>query len=171
MTFLCGKLGLYSNGGGVINTVVRVELGCERLRDRFDNLKIGYWRRMLVVDPTRLLYKVAIFRHQERVNRSVSPSPQNTAAPVRTELFPLFDPPPHHNHKGGTLDCIRTIESTLQRHSLSPYWLDPEAVICTPRDQWKDIHTGHPYEALKKTNDVERAAEMAAHPSTRLSGR
>ena len=56
------------------------------------------------------------------------------------------------------------METVLRRHSLTPYWLNPDAVTHTPRYEWKGIT----YDAVDRTSDAERAADMAAHPSTRL---
>jgi hypothetical protein len=63
--FLRGTLGLHANGGGVSNDVVRAEAGCEALVDRWAKLKLGYWRRLFVAAPNRLLLAVAKFRHAE----------------------------------------------------------------------------------------------------------
>ena len=63
--FLRGTLGLHDNGGGVSNDVVRAEAGCEPLADRWAKLTLGYWRRLFVAAPGRLLLRVARFRHAE----------------------------------------------------------------------------------------------------------
>jgi hypothetical protein len=65
MTFLRATLGLHANGSGVADEVVRAETGCERLQDRWMKLKLGYWRRLFVAKPGRLLRVVAEFRHRE----------------------------------------------------------------------------------------------------------
>ena len=64
-SFLRGTLGLHDNGGGVSNDVVRAEAGCEPLDDRWAKLTLGFWRRLFVAAPGRLLLRIARFRHAE----------------------------------------------------------------------------------------------------------
>ena len=54
-SFLCVTLGLHDNRGGVSNDVVRAEAGCEPLADRLVKLTLGFWRRLIVAAPERLL--------------------------------------------------------------------------------------------------------------------
>jgi hypothetical protein len=65
MIFLRGTLGLHDNGNRVANDMIRAKAGCELLRTRWDKLQLGYWRRLFVAEPSRLLRRVAAFRWAE----------------------------------------------------------------------------------------------------------
>ena len=67
MVFLRGVLGLHANGSGVSDAVIRAEVGCEPLADRWAKLKLGYWRRIFNAEGGRLLRHVGEFRHTEWV--------------------------------------------------------------------------------------------------------
>ena len=101
--FLRGTLvlGLHGNGSGVSNHVVRAETGCERLRDRWAKLQLGYWRRVFVAPSHRLLRQVIEFRHNERQR------PDGV---------------------WGTRGWLPSVERTLPRVGLGAYWTLPSAV-------------------------------------------
>jgi hypothetical protein len=65
LKFVRGVVGLHKNGSGVANEVLRAEVGCERLRDRWAKLRLGYWRRVFTAPRGRLLRDVAEFRRRE----------------------------------------------------------------------------------------------------------
>ena len=44
---------------GVPNVLVRAELGLEKLESRWEKLRLGYWRRIQVAQPSRALVAVA----------------------------------------------------------------------------------------------------------------
>ena len=99
MTFLRGTLGLHANGSGVANEVVRAELGCERLQDRWTKLKLGYWRRLFSAPQSRLLRVVAEYRWRERV---------------------------HSGGEGyGSSGWMPTAEAALKRVGLRQHWCAP----------------------------------------------
>ena len=51
MKFLRGAVGLHKKGSGVADEVLRAEVGCERLEDRWSKLRLGYWRRIFTAPP------------------------------------------------------------------------------------------------------------------------
>ena len=98
-TFLRGTLGLHANGSGVADDALRAEAGCEPLKDRWAKLKMGYWRRLFIAKPDRLLRVVATFRHQERVRSG--------------------------GHGFGSKGWMRTAQAALSSAGLADYWDDP----------------------------------------------
>jgi hypothetical protein len=101
MIFLRGTLGLHDNGSGIADDIIRAEAGCELLRTRWDKLQLGYWRRLFVAEPTRLLRRVAAFRWAESRGNSTY----------------------------GTCSWMRTSERTLRAVGLQDYWLEPARVV------------------------------------------
>ena len=109
MTFLRGTLGLHSNGSGVADEVVRAELGCERLCDRRLKLKLGYWRRLFVARPNRLLRKIATFRWAERTSAGGY----------------------------GTRGWMATAESAFTRTALQQFWHAPADAAAQSLSNWR----------------------------------
>ena len=137
MTFLRGTLGLHSNGSGVANEVVRAEMGCERLQDRWAKLKLGYWKRLFSAPAGRLLRVVAEFRWKERVRSG---------------------------GKGyGSRGWMPAAEATLKHAGLDLHWQTPEALAILPPAAWRTLV----HEAVDATSNTERATRMASLPSTR----
>ena len=110
-TFLRGTLGLHRNGSGVSNHVVRAETGCERLRDRWTKLQLGYWRRVFVAPAHRLLRVVVAFRHKER-RRSGGV----------------------HGSRG----WLPLVERALSSSGLHRYWVAPTATALLSSGEWKE---------------------------------
>ena len=110
-TFLRGTLGLHHNGSGVSNCVVRAETGCERLRDRWAKLQLGYWRRIFLAPQQRLLRIIVTFRHRER----------RMAGGVY-----------------GVRGWLPLVERALTRVGLHRYWTVPSALALLPEGEWKD---------------------------------
>ena len=56
---------------GVSNDFLRAELGMERMQSRWAKLRLGYWRRLLIASPERLLRRLTILRivHSEQGGR------------------------------------------------------------------------------------------------------
>ena len=110
MTFLRGTLGLHENGSGVADDLIRAEAGCERLRTRWEELQLGYWRRLFVAPPHRLVRQVAAFRWAER--RA-------------------------NNPKFGTRGWMRTAETTLTAAGLQEFWEEPGQVRAISKMAWR----------------------------------
>jgi hypothetical protein len=107
--FLRGTLGLHANGGGVSNDVVRAEAGCEALADRWAKLKLGYWRRLFVASPDRLLLLVAKFRHAE------------LAAGAGY----------------GSRGWMLTARDALQQHGMTDAWTNTTVAVGTNEFEWR----------------------------------
>jgi hypothetical protein len=137
MSFLRGTLGLHSNGSGVADEVVRAEVGCERLQDRWSKLKLGYWKRIFSAPVNRLLRVVAEFRRKERVQSS--------------------------GKAYGSRGWMRTAEVTFKRVGMHAYWHTPEVAAAMPLDAWRSLV----FEAVDATSDSAREARMAGLSSTR----
>jgi hypothetical protein len=110
-TFLRGTLGLHRNGSGVSNCVVRAEAGCERLKDRWAKLQLGYWRRVFVAPQHRLLRAIVAFRHSERRTASGT---------------------------CGVRGWLPLVERTLTRLGLHRYWSVPSATAMLSPWAWKE---------------------------------
>ena len=65
MKFLRVAVGLHKKGSGVADEVLRAEVGCERLEDRWAKLRLGYWRRIYAAPRSRLLRELVDFRRRE----------------------------------------------------------------------------------------------------------
>jgi hypothetical protein len=111
-TFLRGTLGLHTNGSGVSNHVLRAETGCERLKDRWAKLQLGYWRRVFVAPAHRLLRTVISFRHGER----------RRAGGVY-----------------GVRGWLPSVERTLTRVGLHRYWTNPDSTARHTHGSWKEV--------------------------------
>jgi hypothetical protein len=112
MTFLRGTLGLHENGSGVADDMIRAEAGCELIRTRWDKMQLGYWRRLFVAPPTRLLRRVAAFRWAERRGNSTN---------------------------YGTRGWMRTAETTLRAAELQAYWDEPARVRALSVVTWRKL--------------------------------
>jgi hypothetical protein len=110
-TFLRGTLGLHANGSGVADDAVRAETGCEMLVDRWAKLKLGFWRRLFVAAPDRLLRVVAAFRHSENVQSD--------------------------GRGYGSRGWMPTARAELARVGLADYWEDPRETTTDDEDIWK----------------------------------
>ena len=130
MTFLRGTLGLHANGSGAADEVIRAETGCERLRDRWTKLKLGYWRRLFVAPETRLLRKVAEFRWQERI----------TSGGVGY----------------GSIGWMATAETSLSAMGLDAFWRAPSNAADMELADWRSLT----YEAVNAASDTARATRM-----------
>ena len=108
--FIRGTLGLHANGSGVSNEMLRAEVGCERIQDRWTKLKLGYWRRVFSAPPTRLLRVVATFRHRERVAGAGGL---------------------------GSRGWMRTAETAFARCGMQDQWQDTGACTTMDVDAWK----------------------------------
>ena len=138
MTFLRGTLGLHANGSGVANEVVRAEVGCERLQDRWAKLKLGYWKRLFSAPAGRLLRVVAEFRWRE------------------------------HAHSGGigygSRGWMPTAKAAFARVGMQNYWRTPEVMAETLPSIWRV----KVYEAVDAASNREREARMINLPSVRV---
>ena len=135
-TFLRGTLGLHSNGSGVADDVLRAEAGCEPLEDRWAKLKLGYWRRLFVAKPDRLLRRVAAFRYQEYV--------LSGGAGL------------------GRRGWMGTAHKALHSAGLTPYWEVPRKAANEVKKAWQE----RAYEAVESNSDANRAARMVHMVST-----
>jgi hypothetical protein len=111
MKFLRGTLGLHSKGSGVADEVVRAETGCERLRDRWAKLKLGYWRRLFAAPQGRLLREVAEFRWEERRAGGSA---------------------------HGTRGWMPSAERMLAAANMEADWHTPRTAAGSQRETWKD---------------------------------
>lgn len=136
MTFLRGTLGLHANGSGVANEAVRAEAGCERLRDRWDKLKLGYWRRVFSAPAGRLLRVVAEYRHREHI----------TSGGVGL----------------GSRGWMRTALASFTKHGMAPFWLTTSLAFGVSALTWKRMV----YDAVDRTSDAERRERMDGLGST-----
>jgi hypothetical protein len=132
MKFLRGTLGLHEKGSGVADEVVRAETGCERIRDRWTKLQLGYFQRVFAAPVTRLLRKVAEFRWGERV----------------------------HMHRAGgrygTRGWMAAAETALTRVGLQAFWDRPADAAAQDSAEWGRVV----YDAVDTTSDAARAARM-----------
>ena len=109
LKFLRGTLGLHKNGNGVSDAVLRAEMGCERLQDRWTKLRLGYWRRLFKTPRGRLLRDIAEFRMQEWITSE---------------------------GKGwGSNGWMVTAKKCLDSHGLEAYWKNPCNI--TRKESWK----------------------------------
>ena len=135
MTFLRGTLGLHENGSGVSDVVVRAEVGCEQLVSRWAKLKAGYWRRIFIAPPERLLRRVADHRHKE---------------------FTLPS-----NNRWGNLGWMKTAHNTLVEYGLGPEFDCPELVRGRSVGEWRT----KVYNSVELRTDASRATEICSLPS------
>jgi hypothetical protein len=133
MTFLRGTLGLHANGSGAANEAVRAELGCELLRDRRLKLKLGYWRRLFVAQPNRLLRKVAEFRWAERSGAGGY----------------------------GSRGWMPTAEAAFTRSGLQRFWQTPADAAALPVPEWR-ARTYEAVEARSDDERSVRMANMTS---------
>jgi hypothetical protein len=110
MTFLRGTLGLHANGSGVSNHVVRAEAGCERLKDRWAKLQLGYWRRVMAAPAHRLLRQVVLFRYSEC----------------------------QHDGRYGTSGWLPSMKRTLEHVGLNWCWTTPTTLGTLSQQEWKE---------------------------------
>jgi len=105
LKFVRGVVGLHKNGSGVANEVLRAEVGCERLRDRWAKLRLGYWRRVFTAPRGRLLRDVAEFRRREWIAS---------------------------NGRGwGSRGWMPTMKATLDTYGMKTAWDHPEKISRT----------------------------------------
>ena len=122
-SFIRSTLGLHRNGSGVADVVVRAEVGSERLTDRWAKRKLGFWRRVFLAPTSRILRKVADFRHNERLVFNASITAAMAADPTLTR-------PPHNLHTGyGSRGWMPAMEATLTRVGLAAYWPTPDLAV------------------------------------------
>jgi hypothetical protein len=140
-TFLRGTLGLHRNGSGVSNHVVRAETGCERLRDRWAKLQLGYWRRVFVAPANRLLRVVVSFRHKERR--------------MSGGVF-------------GRRGWLPQVERTLTRVGMHRYWLGPTATALLPAGAWRDKVYKAVDSASDKTRAIEMLEQRSSRLYTEV---
>ena len=129
--FLRGALGLHRNGSGVSNDILRAEVGCERIRDRWSKLTLGYWRRVFTAPSDRLLRVVAETRHAERVRSG--------------------------GVGYGRLGWMPAAERALQAAGLYDYWADTSAIRDTTETGWRN----RVYDAVNADSDASRHGRMA----------
>jgi hypothetical protein len=135
LKFLRGTLGLHKKGSGVSNEVLRAEVGCERLRDRWTKLRMGYWRRVFAAPRGRLLRDLLDFRRREF----------DTSA-----------------GKGwGSKGWVGTVKTTLDLHGMGEFWANPEKAGAMCPDEWKD----KVYDAVNTRSDAYRAVTLSVKPS------
>jgi len=137
MVFLRGTLGLHSNGSGVSDDAIRAETGCERLRDRWTKLRMGYWRRVFTAKEGRLLRTVAEFRHKECLASQTNGT------------------------KYGMQGWMLTACTTLMKHGFSAEWAQPERTAAYGVAEWK----GRVYDAVDAYTDAARHNRMLSLPT------
>ena len=140
-TFLRGTLGLHSNGSGVSDDVLRAEVGCERLEDRWAKLKLGYWRRIFDTEPDRLLRVVATFRHREHVRSG--------------------------GNGFGSRGWMPTAKLALDNAGLTSYWDEPRRAARECPSGWR----ARVYHAVETISDNNRTTRMAVMPSAQVYNR
>ena len=129
--FLRGVLGLHRNGSGVSNDILRAEVGCERICDRWSKLTLGYWRRVFTAPADRLLRVVAEARHAERARSG--------------------------GVGYGKLGWMPAAERALQAAGLYDYWVDTSAIRATTVNGWRE----RVYDAVNADSDASRHGRMA----------
>jgi hypothetical protein len=140
-TFLRGTLVLHANGSGVADDALRAEAGCERLEDRWAKLKMGYWRRLFIARPDRLLRVVAAFRHQEHVRSGGSGF--------------------------GSKGWMPTAKAALSKAGLMDYWDEPRKAARESLSRWKE----RVYHAVEAVSEADRSARMRRMSSVRMYNR
>ena len=136
MKFLRGAVGLHKKGSGVADEVLRAEVGCERLEDRWSKLRLGYWRRIFTAPRGRLLRDLVDFRRREWMGS---------------------------NGKGwGSKGWLGTVKTSLDSHGLSKFWAEPHAAARKGALEWKSMV----YDAVDHGSDVSRAVNLANKPSS-----
>ena len=135
LKFLKGVMGLHKNGSGVANEVLRAEVGCERLVDRWNKLRLGYWRRVFVAPRGRLLRDVIDFRRREWVASS--------------------------GNGWGSKGWVKTVKSSLDMHGLGEFWTNPGRAATMNAEDWKNTI----YDAVNALSDENRATKLAEKPS------
>ena len=131
LKFIRGVLGLHENGSGASSEALRAEVGAEPIASRWAKLKLGYWRRIFMAQPDRLLRVVATERHRE----------------LRCGA----------NRLGG-LGWMRTAKGDLERYGLDDYWSNIDS--CTmDKNQWKHLVYARVDEVFDRKRD-ERMTDM-----------
>lgn len=95
---------------GVPNVLVRAELGLEKLESRWEKLRLGYWRRIQVAEPSRALAVVARNRRWQ-----LSWGTGNIGK---------------HGWMAGTRQLLRD-------RGLAEHWSDPVVCATTTKEVWK----------------------------------
>ena len=124
------------HGGGVADDVVRAETGCERLQDRWQKLKLGYWRHLFTAKPGRLVRVVAESRYHECM--------------VSDRLG------------SGNRGWMHSARDALYACGLGSFWHNAPLVAQISLPKWRDMV----YRAVNNTSDNTRRARMQELPST-----
>jgi hypothetical protein len=135
LKFLRVTLGLHKSGSGVCNEVVRAEAGCERLRDRWTKLRMGYWRRVFAAPHGRLLRDLIDFRRRE------------------------WDA--SGGRGWGAKGWVGTVKTTLDLHGLGEFWGSPEKAAAMDAPEWKT----RVYDAVDARSDAHRVVSLTTKPS------
>ena len=115
---------------GVPNVLVRAELGLEKLESRWEKLRLGYWRRIQVAEPSRALAVVARARTWQ----------------LRWGTADI-----------GKLGWMTGTRQLLHDRGMSEYWSDPAVCASTTKDTWKVMVYGKVEAHFEKEREREVA--------------
>jgi hypothetical protein len=97
---------------GVPNVLVRAELGLEKLESRWEKLRLGYWRRIQVAEPSRALVAVARARRWQLMWGGAGM---------------------------GKLGWMGGTRQLLHDRGMAEYWSDPAKCARLSKRQWDDM--------------------------------
>lgn len=122
---------------GVSNDFLRAELGMERMQSRWAKLRLGYWRRLLIASPERLLRRLTILRivHAEQGGRIA---------------------------QGWMVGTRKMLETC----GLGQFWLDPAAVSRMAKEDWKKM-VAEAVEGVEDKERERRLGAMSSEESGR----
>ena len=109
--FARGVLGLQGQRA-ISNDFVRAEMGMEMLASRWEKLRLGYWRRIQVAQPDRILSVVARMRMRQ----------------VRWGMGRV-----------GEQSWMRGTRTLLRSRGMALDWSDPSRSSMTPKAKWKKL--------------------------------
>jgi hypothetical protein len=95
---------------GVANVLVRAELGLEKLASRWEKLRLGYWRRIQVAQPSRALVAVARARRWQLMWGGAGM---------------------------GRLGWMGGTRQLLKDRGMAEYWSDPARSAQLSKNQWE----------------------------------
>ena len=136
MKFLRGITGLHKNGSGVSDEVLRAEVGCERIEDRWSKLRLGYWRRIYTAPRGRLLRDLIDFRRREWMGSD--------------------------GRGWGTMGWVGTVKQSLDSHGLTQFWNEPDSSSAVEKSDWKMMVYG----VVNRESDSVRAENLTRKSSS-----
>jgi len=130
---------------GVSNVLVRAELGLERLAACWEKLRLGYWRKIQVAEPNRVLAAVARARRWQVM---------------------------WGGQRMGNLSWMRGTRSLLRSRGLSEYWSQPGLCTFLSKADWKsEVYTQvEAHFELERCREVERLPSLQSYSNIKTWG-